>query len=183
MEQKYLIFIGLIIGSMIIGACTFFAILYRPSFPVDNFLKTPVQQKSVNHEAAVCGAKDITTVTKVIDGDTVVVDGGYHVRLLGIDADEKNYPCYQAAKSRLETLVLGKQVTLQKDITDVDRYGRCLRALFLQTQNINVELAKEGLVVARFYPPDVLYQDEIIGAEKIAMENTAGCKWNQKVVN
>ncbi|MBU4406858.1 MAG: hypothetical protein KKB24_04645, partial [Candidatus Altiarchaeota archaeon] len=39
-------------------------------------------------------------VTKVIDGDTVVVEGE-HVRLIGIDADERGYPCHDEAKDRL----------------------------------------------------------------------------------
>ena len=54
------------------------------------------------------------TVTKVIDGDTVIAEGE-SIRLLGIDADEKGYPCYSAAKMRIEELVLGKEVYLESD--------------------------------------------------------------------
>jgi len=43
-----------------------------------------------------------------VDGDTVVVSGGDHVRLLGIDADEKGYPCYGAARVRLGGIGFGK---------------------------------------------------------------------------
>jgi len=124
-----------------------------------------------------CGAEGNTIVTKVIDGDTVVVGGGYHVRLIGMDADETGYPCYQPAKTRLEDLVLGKQVKLEKDITDLDQYGRCLRYIFVGDTNIDVQLVKEGLAVARFYQPDVKYKSEITQAEQYAQQKNIGCKW------
>ena len=124
-----------------------------------------------------CLAKSEVLVTKVIDGDTIVVEGGYHVRLLSMDADEAGYPCYQDAKIRLEELVLNKKIRLEKDKSDVDQYKRCLRYVFLDKWNIDLELVKEGLAVARFYEPDVKYKKEITLAEKTAIENKVGCKW------
>lgn len=117
-------------------------------------------------------------VTKVIDGDTVVVSGGDHVRLLGIDADEKDYPCYDAARRRLEELVLGKTVALESDNQDTDQYERRLRYIFLDGKNINEQLAAEGLVVARFYPENQKYKNEVTAAEAAAMKNKTGCKWS-----
>ncbi len=116
-------------------------------------------------------------VTKIIDGDTVVIEGGYHVRLLGIDADEKGYPCYEPAKQRLEELVLNKEVYLEPDKEDQDQYKRYLRYIILDNGNINLKLVEEGLAVARFYPENVKYREEIIAAEKEAIENEIGCKW------
>ena len=138
------------------------------------------QTVAISYGAAktVCGAAENTIVTKVIDGDTVVVEGGYHVRLLGIDADEKGYPCYDQAKTRLEDLILAKQVALEKDKTDVDQYGRCLRYIFVNGKNVDVQLVGEGLAVARFYQPNVKYRSEIAEAEKQAQQNKVGCKWS-----
>lgn len=116
-------------------------------------------------------------VTKIIDGDTVIAEGE-NVRLLGIDADEKGYQCYDAAKRRLEELVLNKEVYLEKDTEDKDQYGRYLRYLILDSQNINLQLVKEGLAIARFYPENVIHKEEIIAAEKEAREDKIGCKWN-----
>jgi len=115
-------------------------------------------------------------VTKIIDGDTVIAEGD-SVRLLGIDADEKTYPCYEAAKKRIEELVLGKEVNLEKDVEDKDQYQRYLRYIFLDNKNINLQLVAEGLAVARFSPENVKYKSEIIEAEKQARENKIGCKW------
>ncbi|MBI3631383.1 MAG: thermonuclease family protein [Candidatus Staskawiczbacteria bacterium] len=126
-----------------------------------------------------CLAESEVLVTKVIDGDTIVVEGGYHVRLLDIDADEKGLPCYQDAKTRLEELVLNKKIWLEKDKTDVDQYKRCLRYVFLDKQNIDLQLVKEGLAIARFYEPDIKYKNEITLAEKTAINAKIGCKWKK----
>ena len=122
----------------------------------------------------------VKLVTKVIDGDTFLIEGGYSVRILGIDADERGYPCYEAAKKRLEELVLSKEVKLEKGKEDLDQYCRYLRYVFLDDKNISLELVKEGLVVARFSPEDTKYREEIIQAEKEARENKIGCKWGGK---
>ncbi len=119
-------------------------------------------------------------VTKVIDGDTIVVEGGITVRLLGIDSDEKGYPCYSAAKERLEQLVLGKVVSLEASKADLDQYGRSLRYVFLGSQNTSVLLVSEGLAVARFFPDNEIYREEITRAENEAKTAKRGCKWDQR---
>lgn len=122
------------------------------------------------------GPGEMKMVTKVIDGDTVVVEGGYHVRLLGMDADERGYPCYTPAKKKLEELVLNKKVLLEPGREDRDMYGRYLRYLFLNGTNINLEMVKQGYAVARLSEDDK-YKKEIQKAEKNAMEKKLGCKW------
>ena len=37
-------------------------------------------------------------VTKIIDGDTIIVEGGETIRLLGIDCDERGRECYTVQK-------------------------------------------------------------------------------------
>ena len=165
--EKNKIFLAIIIGALIVGIAVYFGLQKSSE---EELSSTPTE----------CLAPSEVIVTKIIDGDTVVVEGGYHVRLLGIDADESGYPCYEEAKSHLEKLILNKEVRLEKDVTDVDQYGRCLRYVFLDDQNIDLQLVKEGLVIARFYEPDLKYQKEITEAEKEAIENKIGCKWSEK---
>ena len=116
-------------------------------------------------------------MTKVIDGDTVIVQGGSSVRLLGIDSDEKNYPCFEPAKLAMEQLVLGKEVRLEKDAEDKDQYKRYLRFIFVGDINVNLEMVKMGLAVARFYPENQKYKAQITAAEQTAIQNKTGCKW------
>lgn len=192
-------FLAIIIGALIIGGFIYFglqktevsvapAIKTSPSIntkDTNNYSNIPrndgIAVNSISNIAtstASCGAAENTIVTKVIDGDTVVVEGGWHIRLLGMDADEKGYPCYDQAKIRLENLILAKKVILEKDVSDVDQYGRCLRYIFLDNTNIDVQMAKEGMAVARFYQPDIKYESQITGAEKYAETNKLGCKWS-----
>lgn len=120
-------------------------------------------------------------VTKVIDGDTVVINGE-SVRLLGIDTNERGEPCYKEAKERMEEFVLNKEVKLERDIKDKDQYKRLLRYIFVEDNingkeiNVNLKMVEEGFAVARFYE-DKKYREEILEAEKAARENKRGCKW------
>lgn len=111
-------------------------------------------------------------VTKIIDGDTIVIEGGKNVRLLGIDAPEKGERYYFEAKNYLEKLYL-KEVLLESDVEDKDQHGRLLRWVWFNNSLVNVELVKEGLAVARFYK-NMKYQKEIIEAERFASENKIG---------
>ena len=171
-------FITVILASFIIGGFVYLSKDTSAPLLKQSLEAGSVQSKSSALQTNACGAADNVVVTKIIDGDTVVVQGGHHVRLLGIDADEKDYACYNAAKNRLEELVLGKKVALVKDATDVDQYGRCLRYLFLNQENISTQLVKEGQAVASFYQADVTYKSEIANAEKYAIDNNIGCKWS-----
>jgi len=186
------IFLAIIAGAIIIGGCVYFSAqvshskisadvgnknIIVPKTEIQNPVKTQVKTDSAT-TTAICGASDNTIVTKVIDGDTVVVEGGWHIRLLGMDADEKGYPCYLPAKTRLEDLVLAKQVVLERDVSDIDQYGRCLRYIFVGNINVDTQLVKEGLAVARFYKPDVKYRTEITIAERQAETSRIGCKWS-----
>lgn len=158
-----------IIGVLIVGGAIYISSNKRQNQPQPS--STPALS------SVQCAARSEVLATKIIDGDTLIVEGGFNVRLLGIDADEAGYPCYAQAKKRLEELILNKEIKLEKDITDVDQYKRCLRYVFLGEQDVGLELVKEGLAIARFYEPDVKYKEEITLAEKTAMKNKIGCKW------
>ncbi|MDD4990104.1 MAG: thermonuclease family protein [Candidatus Pacebacteria bacterium] len=170
--EKNKVFLAIIMAALIVGAAIYFASenkIEKQSQPNDSSLATSSSE---------CFAPEQALVTKIIDGDTIIVEGGFNVRLLGIDSDEKGYPCYGEASKRIEELILNKKVRLEKDITDVDQYQRCLRYVFLDNQNVGLELVKEGLAIARFYEPDVKYKEEIVAAERMAVDDKVGCKWS-----
>ncbi len=144
---------------------------------VASWKNSAAYSSAIAKDSAVCLAPKKAIVVDVIDGDTLIVEGGAHVRLIGIDAEEVSFPCFGYAKNRLEELVMGKEISLERDVTDTDQYKRCLRTVFLENENINVKLVREGLVAARFYPPNVKYMADLTTAEMYAMENNIGCKW------
>jgi micrococcal nuclease len=167
------ILLAIVVGVLIIGG----AIYFSPK---------KSKEEATKKEKMVLICKDIPELsdgatklaTKIIDGDTFLIEGGYSVRILGIDADERGYPCYEAAKNKLEELILNQEVKLEKGIEDKDQWCRYLRYVILGKQNISLELVKEGLAVARFSPEDAKYREEITQAEKEARENKIGCKWS-----
>ncbi len=62
-------------------------------------------------------------------------------------------------------LVLNKQVRLEKDVSETDRYGRLLRYVYVGDMLINKELINQGFARSSTYPPDVKFQDQFTAAE------------------
>src|SRR3989344_210634 len=69
-------------------------------------------------------------VTRIIDGDTVVLSNGIHVRFIGIDTPEKNACFANEATKLTSALVLNKNIVLKTDIDDLDQFGRTLGYLY-----------------------------------------------------
>ncbi|MBS3072586.1 thermonuclease family protein [Candidatus Pacearchaeota archaeon] len=119
-------------------------------------------------------------VTKITDGDTIIVEGGEIIRLLGVDCDEKGRECYNEAKNFTDTMLLNKKVVLKSENEDKDRYNRGLRWVFLDGENFNKILVEEGYCIARF-DQDSRYKNEVVNAENYAISNKIGCKWQGKI--
>lgn len=115
-------------------------------------------------------------VTRIIDGDTIEIEGGQRVRYIGIDSPEMSpVECYaRQAYDKNSELVLGKTIGLEKDVSETDRYGRLLRYIWLDGKLINEALVAEGYAHASSYPPDVKYQDKFRAAETTARESNRG---------
>ena len=113
-------------------------------------------------------------VNEVIDGDTFKTVEGNTIRLLGINAPEINDPGGDIAKQVLAFLVMGKDVFLERDVTDTDDYGRSLRYVFVGEEFINAEMVRRGYAELRFYAPDTLYYRDLKELEKIAIRNRNG---------
>jgi len=96
-------------------------------------------------------------VTRVIDGDTIEIEGGQRVRYIGIDTPEKGEYYFTEASQMNVELVLGKIVRLEKDASEVDRYGRLLRYVYVDDLFVNAELVRLGYAKAVEYPPDTKY--------------------------
>lgn len=99
-------------------------------------------------------------VAKVIDGDTIVLMNGEHVRYIGIDTPEKGYLYYGEAKRENERLVKGKTVKLEYDVGRTDKFGRTLAYVYVDNIFVNAELVKNGYAFIATYPPNVKYVDK-----------------------
>jgi len=119
-------------------------------------------------------------VTKVIDGDTITIEGGQIIRYIGIDTPETVHPskpveCFgKEASNKNKELVEGKKVKLEKDISETDKYGRLLRYVWIGDIFVNDYLVKQGYAYAYTYPPDVKYSDQFVKAQQEAKDNNRG---------
>jgi micrococcal nuclease len=116
---------------------------------------------SVSDTAARTTAALATTarVARVIDGDTIVLADGTHVRLVQIDTPEVGTgECFSRAAGRELRALLppGAVVALETDprLDQVDRYGRLLRYVVRNGRNLNVELVRRGAATVWFYDGD-----------------------------
>lgn len=137
---------------------------------------------------------DDIIVTRAVDGDTLKLENGQRVRLIGIDTPEmhesdKLYRDAQRSSQDVETikalgrrayvftkaLVEGKRVRLEFDVERKDKYGRLLAYVYLKDGTfVNAEIVKEGFAALMTIPPDVKYADLFLKLYREARENKRG---------
>jgi micrococcal nuclease len=104
---------------------------------------------------------DTVRVIEVIDGDTIIIEGDYYVRYIGMDTPELR-PTTEAFATEAwqanRQLVEGKEVRLERDVSETDKYGRLLRYVWVDDVMVNAELVRQGLALSKAYPPDTKYQ-------------------------
>ncbi len=176
---------------MVINAIVFIvlsAILY---YKQHTFVATPaiprviapddVDVQPVTSQTVDSTTTTLATITRVIDGDTVELSTGQRVRYIGVDTPEtvdprKGVQCFgKEASAYNKSLVLGQKVRLSKDVSDMDRYHRLLRYVYLEDGTLlNLKLVEEGYALAATFPPDVKYSKVFVAAEAKAREAKKG---------
>lgn len=123
-------------------------------------------------------------VIRVVDGDTFEInfDGKKEkVRLIGVDTPESVHPdanrnvkegklTSEYTKKYLE----GKEVTLEFDVQERDKYGRLLAYVWYEGEMYNKHLLNIGYAKIATYPPNVRYVDEFTALQEVARENKVG---------
>jgi micrococcal nuclease len=116
-------------------------------------------------------------VERVIDGDTLVCEGGTRVRLLLIDTPEMDQGEHggRAREALVALLPPGESARMEYDVERLDRYGRTLAYLYLADGRMaNLEMARSGFAVVLSYPPNVKYIDAMRVAVAEAREARRG---------
>lgn len=132
---------------------------------------------------------DKALVTKVVDGDTIILENGKTVRFIGMDTPETVDPrrpvgCFgKEASNETKSLLSGKVVILQKDVSDIDKYGRLLRYVYLPLENgqilfVDDYLVREGFARVYTYPPDIKFNEQLRQAE-IEAKNAKKGLWGR----
>jgi micrococcal nuclease len=118
---------------------------------------------------------------RIVDGDTIVIDrgrGDERLRYIGMDTPESVKPdtpvefLAKEASAANEALVSGRDVVLERDVSDADRYGRLLRYVWLREGDgwvfVNLDLVRRGFAQVATYPPDVRWADTLLAAQREA---------------
>ncbi len=117
-------------------------------------------------------------VTYVFDGDTIEVelDGRtYRLRYIGVDTPEREEPYYDEAFDFNRDLVAGQTVTLVRDVSETDQYGRLLRYVYLDDGTfVNAAIIRAGLGRLVTFPPDVAQTEYLKGLQAEARDAGMG---------
>ena len=143
-------------------------------------------------------AQQTTTVTRVVDGDTLKVfylGSEESIRLIGIDTPESrvNKKTKKDAKRSgqdIETIIaMGKRatkyveglvksgdlITIEFDVQERDKYERLLGYVYLSNgKMLNGEIVRAGYANVMTIPPNVKYEDRFLKAYKQAREDKRG---------
>jgi len=175
-----------------LSALAFNTSLFSRFFSPVSIKQTAISERAASILATIVDGREITRVARVIDGDTIELIDGRHVRYIGIDTPEmgdayKTLACFATeATEENKNLVEGKTVRLEKDVSETDRYGRLLRNVYVGEGMdqmvhpyvfVNDYLVRQGFARVATFPPDVAHQQEFLQAEQEAREQGRGL-WN-----
>ena len=114
--------------------------------------------------------------TRVIDGDTIVLEDGERVRYIGMDTPEMRpiEAFGEAATEANRELVEGKTVRLVLDVERRDRYQRLLAYVYVGDTFVNAELVRRGLAQIATYPPNVRHEADFLRLQREARASERG---------
>ncbi len=128
-------------------------------------------------------AQELVRVTRVVDGDTIILATGQRVRLLGVNTPELNKPKKpvepfgKEATEFTKRMVEGKWVRLEIDThaTERDKYSRTLAYVFLEDGTfLNAEIIRLGYGFAVRNTPPLKYEYEFVQLELKAKKQRRG---------
>ncbi|RYY76691.1 MAG: nuclease [Gammaproteobacteria bacterium] len=133
------------------------------------------------------GVGEPAIIDRVLDGDTVKLKDGRHVRVLGINTPEIEHgekagqALGTAASDAAEKFFSrGKNVRLFYDVQRVDPYGRTLAHIYdPRDRSLSAHLLREGLGFHVAIPPNLSLNECLHAQEAIARNKLVGV-WNDK---
>ena len=171
---------------LIVTACAGQSVTRSPSTTAlpSTAAASPVSSfSSVGSALRPVGATEVARVVRVVDGDTLVIDRGYgdeRLRYIGVDTPESVKPdspvefMGREASAANAALVEGREIILERDVSETDQYDRLLRYAWLREGDawlmVNLELVRRGYAQVATYPPDVRWTDELRSAERAARD-------------
>lgn len=147
------------------------------------------KEKQQQEEKAESLGLELVTVGRVVDGDTIETSDGRKVRLIGVNTPESTTRVEEYGKEASQytsSKLTGKKVWMQRDVSEMDRYGRLLRIIWMEipdgemdeseirSKMFNAYLVLNGFAEPSTYNPDVKYSEYFRKFGREAREANAG---------
>ena len=185
LRDRFLILVMIITAIVILGMFLLHRRVDREIRPdiASRSVPAPSEQFDVKSSSPVVwslGSRCRFRVTRVLDGDTIVLDNGETVRLIGVDAPEIHHPEIPVQRFGLEAreflrrFAEGFECTLEYEPNNIrDQYGRLLAYVFVEDRLANAEIIRRGYAYAYTRFP-FRRQAEFISLEHEAREHQYG---------
>ncbi|MEI5907109.1 thermonuclease family protein [Bacillus spongiae] len=150
--------------------------------------ETTVEDKEQQDLIKLYGLEEVT-VSQVVDGDTVELNDGRIVRLVGVNTPESTIRTEEYGKEAskyTQDKLTGKKVWMQRDVSEKDSYHRLLRIIWLdiptddmdedeiRKKMFNADLVINGYAEPSTYQPDVKYSDWFVKLAREARNKETG---------
>lgn len=160
-KRKY-VFVFLLLVIFILASLTFL-FYYTVKEPVEEGLIPEKEVLAENKTEPVIPDYDVGFM--VLQGDIVILPFGKEMALIGVKAPEKNEPYFKESINKLGSLVIGKNISLYKDVKDMNSYGRYSRYVFIDDVFVNEAMLRSGLAKFVSEPPNTKYDDLLYEAQ------------------
>lgn len=121
------------------------------------------------------------TVKWIVDGDTIILQDGRHVRYIGINTPEIDHQTHRAEPMGDEALAVNRQLVdgrplrLVYDREKTDRYGRTLAYVYRRDGLfVNAALLRKGSAHVLYRFPNSAQAEILLAAQRHAMEQGRG---------
>ena len=152
----------------------------RPAASTRTERAEPAREANPKARGSALDSLDADVVTRVVDGDTVILERIGRARLIGVDTPESvdpRAPVQRFSKEASEfttRLVAGRAVRVGYDWNRTDRYRRTLVYLYLMDGTfVNAEIIRQGYGFAYTQFP-FKYSDDFTKAEREARQQMRG---------
>lgn len=189
-KNIFIIFVILLIVVSIFGIIVKYKIInYNPNNK--DLTNLEILQNDVEEQMANEISFEEATVTRIVDGDTIVVNisgKDKKIRFIGINTPEYTTKVEYYGKEATEftkKMLDGKTIYLEKDVSETDEYGRLLRYVWLEkplkineteikNKMFNAILLSNGYANKVKIKPDTKYYHYFSNIEKEAKKEKIG---------
>ncbi|OGF44798.1 MAG: hypothetical protein A2452_08845 [Candidatus Firestonebacteria bacterium RIFOXYC2_FULL_39_67] len=136
-------------------------------------------------EENLISAREKAKIAKVFDGDTLLLQDGRTIRLIGVDSPETNHPTLPVQRFGKEASEFSKRFAEGKDCevefeeqNKKDVHGRFVAYVYVEGKLLNAELLKGGFAYV-YTKYDFRLKQDFIKYQKQAIKERKGL-WNIK---